>query len=224
MRFLLEACAIVRPRTYLFASVICVFVACDLAQHAPGADDEGNDLSASRSNDRRPKDCKDVARWMSDAGKGFIVERRTSAGLFQLQYRPALCAACMEQGDASLSDRALRERTAHLRSSELYFLRFTPAAGTDPGEAWEHLRSGCCEVLGVDTVPCAFVHVESLPAMSPYREIMLGFDRPQDERDRTVILRSPGLEPEGGLMFHFDGRLFEQFASLLPDTTSSSIP
>lgn len=163
------------------------------------------------------QDCAGLRAWWIEEGAGFSVERTNGQGGFQLQYRPAACAACMERQDAiALSDAGLRSRYRELAAAETYVLQAAlkdqEAFLASSGDLAGRIR----EVVGNDTVACAFAHIEATPSLMPHLNILIGFDRPQDTRERTVLVDAPG----GGLRFTFGRELFTRYATAVGDTLS----
>lgn len=161
-------------------------------------------------------DCSALAHRMSEGEAAFVAEAVSDEGKFRLEYRPAACVACQEHGEALLSDPGLRERSRELGASETYILRAAFKEGDAPGAFAGDLAARIKEVVAGDTVPCAFAHVEATPSLLPHVNILLGFDRPQDLQERTVLLYGPG----GPLRFVFRKDLFTRYATAVGDTLS----
>lgn len=137
-------------------------------------------------------DCAAVREWLEEHPKAFLSTVQRSTFKAELRYRPASCAACLEMPDALLADADYQQRRLELAGSDLYLLRIMPGAHPEetprPGFNWQARIE---EVVGGDTIPCAFVHVETLPPGIRYQNILLGFEAPQDTRDRQLIIRDP---------------------------------
>lgn len=140
--------------------------------------------------------CTELRQWIAEHPSAFrsnVVRPRLAV---ELQYRPAACIACMEAPESAFSAPTTRERMDRLAGSAQYVLHFT--AGSSGGELpllAESLRTSIVEVVGTDTLPCAFMHVETLPPGVPYASAIIGFDRPQDDLDHRVVL----LDHDGAL-------------------------
>lgn len=147
----------------------------------------------SRMLNLQPKplaDCAAVREWLEEHPKAFLSTAARPALKAELRYRPASCAACLEMPDAQLTDADYMQRRLELAGSDLYLLRIMPGEQPEevpqPGFDWQ---TRIAEVVGGDTIPCAFIHVETLPPGMRYQSILLGFDALQDMQDRQLIIR-----------------------------------
>lgn len=133
-------------------------------------------------------DCRALASWLKErplalharvARKDFIVE---------LQYRPPICSACAEAPNAGFSSPAITRRLAELQGGDLFHLRLSPTGSVQMpaiGMGWE---PRIAMIAGHDTIPCAFVHAETLPPIARHRSILLGFEAAPSTADRTVLI------------------------------------
>ena len=137
-------------------------------------------------------DCAGVREWLAEHPRALYARVQRAQLTAELTYRPGVCTACLELPDAALVDAAVRDRMATLSNGGLYALRF--AVGTDPAAHHalrDTLQAYIVEVIGTDTLPCAFMHVETMPPGVPYSSAIIGFDRAQDRADRRIIIRDP---------------------------------
>lgn len=197
---------------------------CGIAQPEGALKDEAQGLSwVARMFSSRPaaiEDCSGLSAWLSRHSSLLVARVERAEFTAELQYRPAACMACLEDRTAAFMDKGFRARVAELVNTELYVLRIAPRPGFS-AEAQqlvlsENLRGDLVEVVGTDTLKCAFVHVEAMPSMLPYTSVIIGFDRPQDDLDRRIILwdRAEGLG--GDLTFQFNG--LGHYSAILPDS------
>ena len=168
-------------------------------------------------------DCKGLSGWLSANGSSLVSTVEREGFTAELQYRPAACLACLENGTAAFMDDGLRARVAELDKTELYVLRI--ASRMDHSDdapqliLSENLRGDLVAVMGPDTLECAFIHMEAMPSMLPYTSALIGFDRPQDGRDRRIILRDRADGFGGDLVFQFGG--LGRYTAILPDSLIS---
>jgi hypothetical protein len=148
-------------------------------------------------------DCEALRNWLSEHPGAFVSVQERPAFKAELHYRPAPCTACLELGDVQLTEKPFVERHRELAHSDQYVLRLYPKdRGGDLPKMDETWMPSVMEIVGTDTVPCAFLHVETLPPGVPYRSVLLGFDRAQDEQDRRLVIRDTGKLFGGDLHFN----------------------
>lgn len=166
------------------------------------------------------RDCSGLNSWFAENNSSFVSKVERADFTVELQYRPAACSACLEDRAASFTEPGFRARVAQLDKADLYVLRVRSATGrSDDGRRLnlsEDLLKDLAEVVGPDTLECAFVHVEALPSMLPYTSALVGFDRPQDGLDRRVILRDRSDDFGGDIIFQFSG--LGRYTAILPDS------
>jgi len=148
-------------------------------------------------------DCAALRNWLTEHPGAFVSVQERSEFKAELHYRPASCTACLELGDVQLTEKSFVERNSELAHSDQYVLRLYPKDGDgDLPKMDETWMPSVMEIVGTDTIPCAFLHVETLPPGVPYRSVLLGFDRPQDEQDRRLVIRDTGNLFGGDLHFN----------------------
>lgn len=150
--------------------------------------------------------CGDVLRLLAEDWNGLRAVINNAAGhRFEAEYRPHVLDACMEvRPELRLADLA-----NGLEGLDMWLLRIPRMAmkdGADPGPGQaEYLNFSAqhdlFEVIGSDTIPCSFLHVESTPAIGPYHQILVGFDMVLDERDRILLWRDQHGSHAGDLRF-----------------------
>ena len=172
------------------------------------------------------RDCASMELWWERYGEELSVVVDRPGWVISLQYRPAERIACKEftngWGRPEFHDRA-----EVLRATEHYVLRLLPKkkrpGGFDdpllPDDGWPETL----EVIGEDTVPSAFSHVEAMPSSLPYRSVLLGFDRPQDGADRSVVLRDEEGLWGGDVVFRWRPGAFLRYENAVrPGSTNTS--
>lgn len=147
-------------------------------------------------------DCEEVRNWLAEHPGAFVNVQERAGFKAELHYRPASCIACLELGDAQLTDASFLERSRELAFSDQYVLRLYLKEGDGKGlELNDSWTSRIVEIVGADTVPCAFLHVETMPPGVPFRSVLLGFDRAQDAQDRKLLIRDHDRVLAGDLVF-----------------------
>lgn len=149
-------------------------------------------------------DCDEIREWLVEHPRAFHAVTERPGFAAELQYRPAVCMACLEQPSAKLSDPEFQKRQLELAGGDIYHLRISAGkeAGLIPRAslAWQQQ---IVQVLGSDTMPCAFVHVETLPPGLPYQSVVLGFDASDEPGDRSVIITDGDGTLGGDLVLNF---------------------
>lgn len=168
-------------------------------------------------------DCAGLAKWLASNGDRFTAKIKRPGFEVEATYRAAACTACMEDREAAFADTAFQARVAQLRQTELYILKLTPGQEGDSLtlDLGAQLAGSLVEVVGTDTFPCSFIHVEALPSLLPYRTALIAFDRPQDDRDRQLVLLDPASSYGGNLTFLFPQGHLRTYLALVPDTLTS---
>jgi hypothetical protein len=166
-------------------------------------------------------DCAELRDHMLDPDQALraVVER--NGYHFELEYRPAECAACQELPDAKAADPQFVARRTELAGTASYLLRISRGVTSieHPGlTVSDGLIKDLVEVHGRDTVSCAFVHREILPDMVPYEQLLIAFDRPQDATAGTVILKDSQGTWGGDVILIISPAAMQQFISALPST------
>jgi hypothetical protein len=135
-------------------------------------------------------DCGSVRGWLVEHPRAFHAVLARPHYSVEIQYRPPLCTACFELPNARLDEPGFKQRSEELAGGDSYLLRIFPGPGpeTPPvaSMAWQHR---IVQVVGVDTLPCAFVHVETLPPGVKHQNLLLGFDTGSLQEDRSVIIK-----------------------------------
>lgn len=165
--------------------------------------------------------CQALGKWLDKYGSGLVAKVERPGFEMELQYRPAACLACMENHDAVFADSTFQERVGQLKATELYVLKIysgKSASDSSHFELSEHLAKDLVEVVGMDTFPCAFFHVEALPSLVPYRSALIGFERPQDGRVRRVIFKDTQDHFGGDLIMDLPANGLSRYAEAVPDT------
>lgn len=213
-----------------FLMVLCMLSAACGQQLSPAgaaedvADREGGFLASLMPPPRPAKDCKGLGKWLARNGGRFTSRVERPGFVLEASYRPAACTACMEAGGSTFADSAFQQRVVQLKATELYVLKVS--ARTDKQdtlnlEISDILMGDLIEVVGSDTFPCSFLHVEAVPSMLPYRTALVGFDRPQDGRDRHLVLHDPEGRFGGAITLTFPEGGLGAYLAIAPDTLTS---
>lgn len=148
------------------------------------------------------EDCSEVTAWMKEHQEAFQSRIERKEVHVTVQYRPAACMTCLELGDVPLASAAYTERAVQLARSDQFVLRIqAPPTKTDIPAVDDTWVDRIVEIVGRDTVPCAFIHVETMPPGVPFRSVLLGFDRAQDAQDRKLMIRDHDQVLGGDLVF-----------------------
>lgn len=136
--------------------------------------------------------CGDLLRFLAEDWNGLRSEVVDAHGQrIEAEYRPRVLHACMEaQPELLLAD--LVEGPEGLDMWLLRMPRSGMMDGADPGpDLSPYLASSAqhdlFEIIGNDTIPCAFWHLESTPSVGPHHQLLVGFDVALDERDRFLL-------------------------------------
>lgn len=167
--------------------------------------------------------CAGLAKWLASNGDRFTAKVKRRGFELEATYRAAACTACMEDREAAFADTAFQIRVAQLRQTELYILKLTPGQVGDSLmlDLGADLAGSLVEVVGTDTFPCSFIHVEALPSLLPYRTALIAFDRPQDDQDRQLVLLDPSSTYGGNLTFSFPQGHLRAYLAIAPDTLTT---
>jgi hypothetical protein len=170
-------------------------------------------------------DCAGLGEWLQDHPGAFDAHVERTGFTVDLQYRPAACTACGEGSTLTFTDPQFTTRVGELQASELFVLRVANRSDVtgDALELTDALVADIVEVIGRDTIPCSFLHVEATPPNVPFRSAIIGFDRPQDSADRQLVV----LDRTGRLGGHIvlelaPGRL-QQFTTALVGPRMKSV-
>ncbi|MFT3884715.1 MAG: hypothetical protein QM724_04585 [Flavobacteriales bacterium] len=114
----------------------------------------------------------------------------------------------------------MQGRMRELSATSAYALHISTTASGRPLPDETYIRTHAWEQVGLDTVPCTFVHLEAVPGLVPYRSFLLAFGHPQDGRDRTVHIDDPEGAFGGDRVFRFPPGAFGSLQQLITDTLS----
>lgn len=190
---------------------------------------EAEELSArvaQAKGDNGAVPCESMVRCLGPEMGALSTSLDDGSGLrFVLTYQPAELRACMEDlAPAPITDPDMRARVEQLRGTDLYLLRIIPAEGPRTGQSAVRMAQALDdlmdqtkgarlqEVIGTDTLDCAFIHVETAPGFVTYTTLLIGFDTPQDGREREVILKGLKEGESDQLRFRFRQGVFAAYA------------
>lgn len=163
-------------------------------------------------------DCATLVRLVREELGGLRAVAPGEGPCPSIQYRPAEVEQCMELASIGRDTVPIASIDRPVDASEQYVLSIPRAmvlARPDEDAFGAYLAQGLVhdlvELVDGDTVPCAFIHLESGAAMAPERKVLVGFDRPQDGRERRLLL----LDRQGffgrDLLFTFKPGVFSAY-------------
>lgn len=171
------------------------------------------------------EDCSELREHLADVENALVATAERNGVRFELEYRPAVCAACIELRSSSLDDQVIRQRVADFSKSSQYLLRIAKSsAASQDLEMNASIQNALFEIHGADTLPCAFVHKENLPEMVPYAQFLLGFDRPQDGAPGQLLLKDLLAEFGGDVLFTIPRHAVQTYLSMLPHDLKRAQP
>ncbi|MEO8589947.1 MAG: hypothetical protein ABI432_11290 [Flavobacteriales bacterium] len=179
--------------------------------------------------------CADLEMLVAREFNGFMASSSSAQHAFLLEYRPAMLQLCITSGSPSdLKAPAFIAEMERSRATDMYVMK---VPRTDEGnekavdeEFLLYLSNAAVkdlvEVVGEDTVECAFVHLETTPAIGPYHHMILGFDSPQDGKQRKIVWHDGSGLLGKDLVFEFKAGSFDQYEKILAQAlmNSSSMP
>jgi hypothetical protein len=190
-----------------------------------GTDDAGVTSPASRQVElpgAYPTTCAELGHFVAKELGGLSTQALGPEGVgISLQYRPALLRSCMVDKEAALHDVIKAMETGATDSWVVKVPRTIPGTDSTTSSAFmEYLfrSSGAKQdivmVIGTDTVPCSFLHLEGTPSVSRHHQLLIGFDVPEDHRQRKMIWKGP--EELMGAPIHFEFRegIFSRYHDL----------
>jgi len=165
--------------------------------------------------------CAELGEWLAHHREGFERTAEQAGVKLSLRRVPAICAVCQDADwSSSFSDPKLIAALAERRGTDSYVLTVHENAGgrevqNADSTLFSDLRSDSCgprwlEIVGRDTVPCDFVHVEATGEMVSGAIILLAFEHAEDLDARTVLLmpKQDGSRPE--IIFQFSKAAFHE--------------
>lgn len=173
--------------------------------------------------------CVDLGRFVANALGGLSAEVKGPHGVgIQLQYRPALLRACMGNSEALVNDVIRGMAPEAMDTWMIKVPRMILGTDSTTSSAFmEYLfrSSGAARdivlVVGSDTIPCGFVHLESTPALSQFHQLLIGFDVAEDERQRQVIWTGPHDLMGDPIHFVFREGVFAHYHHLVSEFKSN---
>ncbi|MCL4281687.1 MAG: hypothetical protein KJZ58_05420 [Flavobacteriales bacterium] len=170
------------------------------------------------------KDCRELGKWLAGNSGQLKSKAERNAVVIEATYRPAACAACMENAEAAFEDAAYKERVAQLKYGDQFVLKVTNAQNAPDSlhlVLTDDLARRLFEIVGKDTLACTFFHAEALPSMLPYRTALLAFDRKQDGADRQLLLRDTLGRLGGDVKLIFPQGGIRSFLEVAPDSLTT---
>lgn len=170
-----------------------------------------------------PTTCAELGHFVAKELGGLSTEAYGPEGVgISLQYRPALLRSCMVDKEAALSYVIKGMETGAMDSWVVKVPRTIPGTDSTTSSAFlEYLfrSSGAKQdivlVVGTDTVPCGFLHLESNPSMSRYHHLLIGFDVAEDHRQRQMIWTGPDDLMGAPIHFKFREGVFARYHDLV---------
>lgn len=159
---------------------------------------------------KEPLTCKEVLETYRKNRSSYTAVITRNGVRWELEYHPEVCRSCLGLPDRVLLDSLQKISPIHHENSSSYVLR---AYATEKNSA----RSGTIarishglitEIIGRDTIPCAFLHLETLPAEAPFHSAIVGFlHNEQLPGERRVAIRDDEHIWGGDLLFSFPSTL-----------------
>jgi len=181
-----------------------------------------DDISPSQFRELRtvppPTGCKELKGWLTSHRSFLTGTVIRSSRRWEVQYRPALLSACRNYPEGKFSDTDLRREVEESVLSTTYALHLTNDKQNDRDDEvfWnEELGKDIVEVLGGDTLPCAFIHLEPGPGFLKYRTAMIGFDHGQLPVKRQIIINDPLDRFGGAISFLIDATVLSPLEPVL---------
>lgn len=168
--------------------------------------------------------CEELGEWLAKHRQQLTAKAETQGFILAAEYRPAACMACMEEREALFTDATFQKRVAELKPTELFVLKFTERTGVPDSlrpSLDDSLAENLVEVVGGDTFNCAFLHIEATPSMLPYRTVLIGFERVQDDKDRQLVLLDRPGQWGGDVKLLFQPGGVKAFAAIAPDSLTT---
>ncbi len=141
---------------------------------------------------------------------------------FELSYVPKEVAACRKSGDNGASVMDASARAIDAGAADQYVLRITSKAGGPVGDAIDleqllgiGVQKRIHAIVGRDSLPCAFAHVESGPGHSPVTSVLIGFDAPQNSADRRIVIRETDAMESRKVTLAFPVGMFARYVELV---------
>jgi hypothetical protein len=156
-------------------------------------------------------DAISYIKWVEDEENELKVSKEIDGFSFSLQYKPVPYIILMENGGVCPADGKYNERKEELGGMQYYTLRISSDKDQDLLKAGvrndndyysrlEYFTSVMQDdiklVDGSDTIACALYHYERNYNLSPYTNVMLGFENGLQEKkgaERTLILNDQVL-------------------------------
>lgn len=167
-------------------------------------------------------DCAELRAWLSEHGVGLISASHNRSFEVRIRCIPSAVRYCMTpldafgQNGASASSAIVQ---GQFTTQYIVELRPRTVSAFDPLGSWRFAEEDIVEVLGGDTVPCAFVQHEPPVPSLPYRRAIIGFDHPESPLDRRIMIRDRDGSHGGDLLLHFDAGVFKAYDMLNVDST-----
>ncbi|MBP6390577.1 MAG: hypothetical protein KA352_06765 [Flavobacteriales bacterium] len=168
------------------------------------------------------EDCADLREWMEGDGARLSCRSRNNSFEVRLRYIPSPVRYCMapldvfDEGEASAASAIAKGQV-----TTQYILELQPLAASafETPQPLRFTEADIVEVLGTDTVPCAFVqHEPRVPSM-PFQRSILGFDHPESPMDRKIVIRDRDGRHGGDILLRFDPGVFKTYDMLNVDST-----
>jgi|GEM_PF-5366189 len=168
------------------------------------------------------EDCAGLHAWLQEEGAGLDCGTRNKAFVFRIRYVPSAVRYCMAPLDAfGESGRSAASVISQGMFTTQFILEIQPLAGAmlDASQPLRFVETDIVEILGTDTMPCAFLHHEPRIPSLPYQRLILGFDHPESSMDRKIVLRDRDGTHGGDVILRFDQGVFQVFEMLNVDST-----
>jgi len=190
-------------------------------------------LTSDVSVETTPSTCSELGLFVAGELGGLISRSTGPVGdSFILQYRPAVLEMCTRSRETVLlkviGNRKEVEGRAATDSWVMKLPRAVSEKGPNMSDEFLHylsMSSGAIkdivEIVGQDTIPCAFLHVETTPSVGPYHHVLIGFDTPQDSQQRKLIWHDRVGLLGGEVQFEFPNGVFAKYQTIVTRSMSN---
>lgn len=186
-----------------WASVVVINSACGGADHEESGTKPGSTQEHLRTAEREERmvrvlDCSSLPDYLGAVGSGLRSDVDVFGHTWQLRFRTPEEILCGEiAAGITVPGELARTRLNELRSLDQFVVTFTTSTEDAVANA---LSSGVpdeahfVEIVGNDSLPCRFAHLEAL-GKGPWRsKLLLAFERDTTAAQRRIIIsKVPGI-------------------------------
>lgn len=164
------------------------------------------------------EDCPGLMDWLR-LNPTVLTEKFVGNGFtIVLELQLAECLACKDLPKAKFIDSNFIKQLADHTGTTAYVMRVVRNSD-DKGRSFDPFvkltERNVMQVIGSDSIPCAFLHFEASPAMAPHRTALLGFETASGTFARQVLIRDTTGELGGDISFHYSEQGFTRLEKVL---------